>query len=74
MERERKVIIRQIDSAMGAVLQKTLYDEDKKVVAQRKGKTVVGIGGWNILTNNQVNMLSSSLCALLIGSLTSLSK
>jgi len=61
-----------IDSAMGAVLQKTLYDENKKIVAQRKGKGVVGIGGWNLLSNNQVNLLSSSLCALLIGSLTSL--
>jgi len=61
-----------IDSAMGAVLQKTLYDENKKIVAQRKGKGVVGIGGWNLLSNNQVNLLSSTLCALLIGSLTSL--
>ncbi|KIL60024.1 hypothetical protein M378DRAFT_956113 [Amanita muscaria Koide BX008] len=60
-----------IDSWMGAIVQETLYDEKQKRVAQRKASGVVGIGGWNLLSNNQVNLLSSSLTALLIGWVTS---
>ncbi|KAF8639024.1 hypothetical protein AX17_001776 [Amanita inopinata Kibby_2008] len=56
-----------IDSFMGATIQETLYSEERKVVVQRKGKGVKKVGGWNVLTNNQVNLLSSTLCALMVG-------
>ncbi|PFH49170.1 hypothetical protein AMATHDRAFT_63658 [Amanita thiersii Skay4041] len=60
-----------IDSIMGATLQKTLYNEDKKIVVKETGKGVKNIGGWEVLTNNQVNLLSSGVCGLVVAWMTS---
>lgn len=55
-----------IDSVMGATIQRTRYSTAKKMVLQ-DGSTFGGdikiISGWNLLTNNQVNLLSSVICA-----------
>ncbi|KIK09902.1 hypothetical protein K443DRAFT_671216 [Laccaria amethystina LaAM-08-1] len=58
-----------IDSVMGATIQRTRYSTAKKMVLQ-DGSTFGGdikiISGWNLLTNNQVNLLSSVICAALL--------
>ena len=78
----------EIDSFLGATVQRTRYDEKKKLVLQddsadRPATTV--ISGLNILTNNQVriivsipgqqrsdmdsqiNLVSSTLTAIIVG-------
>ncbi|KAJ6490346.1 integral membrane protein DUF92-domain-containing protein [Mycena vitilis] len=57
-----------LDSLLGATIQMTRYDDDRKVVVEDggKGKLKV-ISGWDILTNNQVNVVSSLCCAITIG-------
>ncbi|KAJ9124505.1 hypothetical protein QFC24_003296 [Naganishia onofrii] len=68
-----------LDSFLGATLQQTLYDTDKKMillddVAARQRK-LVGAGsasnrvvsGLEVLSNNQVNFLSSATIAILSG-------
>ncbi|KAJ8081858.1 hypothetical protein PM082_007704 [Marasmius tenuissimus] len=56
-----------IDSLLGATIQQTRYSEERKAILQdesvSKGPVKV-ISGWNILTNNQVNVLSSILTSL----------
>ncbi|KAG0142929.1 hypothetical protein CROQUDRAFT_206597 [Cronartium quercuum f. sp. fusiforme G11] len=59
-----------LDSVLGATLQQTLYSQtDKKIV--RPGtvlggpKRVVVVTGSNLLSNNQVNIISSTTTALL---------
>lgn len=55
-----------IDSLLGAVLQETRYDEERKVIVgehdRAKGKAIAGIP---ILSNNAVNFVSSALTAVL---------
>lgn len=60
-----------IDSVLGATVQETVYSVARgKIVRNRtEGER---IGGRNVLSNSQVNLLSSTLTALLIGSMTSL--
>ncbi|KAF8195621.1 integral membrane protein DUF92-domain-containing protein [Mycena galopus ATCC 62051] len=57
-----------LDSLLGATIQMTRYDDERKLVVEdgEKGKLKV-ISGWDILTNNQVNVVSSICCALIIG-------
>ncbi|KAJ7094551.1 integral membrane protein DUF92-domain-containing protein [Mycena belliarum] len=61
-----------IDSLLGATIQMTRYDDERKIVVEdgEKAKLKV-ISGWDILTNNQVNVVSSMTCALVIGILAS---
>ncbi|KAJ7180341.1 integral membrane protein DUF92-domain-containing protein [Mycena crocata] len=57
-----------IDSLLGATIQTTRYDDERKLVVEdgEKSKLKV-ISGWDILTNNQVNVVSSMCCAVVIG-------
>ncbi|KAJ7241887.1 integral membrane protein DUF92-domain-containing protein [Mycena haematopus] len=57
-----------LDSLLGATIQTTRYDDERKLVVEdgEKDKLKV-IGGWDILTNNQVNVVSSVSCAVIIG-------
>lgn len=57
-----------IDSLLGATIQMTRYDDERKIVVEdgEKNKLKV-ISGINILTNNQVNVVSSVCSATLIG-------
>ncbi|KAJ6450986.1 integral membrane protein DUF92-domain-containing protein [Mycena vulgaris] len=57
-----------VDSLLGATIQISRYDEERKVVAEdgAQGQLKV-ISGWDILTNNQVNVVSSLFCAIVIG-------
>ncbi|KAF9006939.1 integral membrane protein DUF92-domain-containing protein [Cyathus striatus] len=62
-----------IDSVLGATVQQTRYSVSKGVVLQdssRAGGEVQTISGWNVLTNNQVNLVSSTLSAGLLGWMT----
>lgn len=54
-----------IDSLLGATLQFSGYDRERKVVVQRPGNSIERISGVDILSNNQVNLLSSLLTSLL---------
>ncbi|KAH7101982.1 integral membrane protein DUF92-domain-containing protein [Auriculariales sp. MPI-PUGE-AT-0066] len=59
-----------IDSLLGATLQRTRYDDKKKLILQddapehRASKV---ISGFHILSNNQVNFISGLITALLVG-------
>ncbi|KAJ7930026.1 integral membrane protein DUF92-domain-containing protein [Mycena leptocephala] len=57
-----------LDSLLGATIQMTRYDDERKLVVEdgEKDKLKV-ISGWDILTNNQVNVVSSCCCAVIIG-------
>jgi uncharacterized membrane protein len=57
-----------IDSLLGATVQMTRYDDERKLVVEdgEKEKLKV-ISGWDVLTNNQVNVVSSLCCAVIIG-------
>ncbi|KAF9269395.1 hypothetical protein L218DRAFT_265238 [Marasmius fiardii PR-910] len=58
-----------IDSFLGATVQQTRYNADEKKVLQDestlKGPVKI-ISGWNLLTNNQVNVVSSILTSFWI--------
>ncbi|KAJ7780999.1 integral membrane protein DUF92-domain-containing protein [Mycena metata] len=57
-----------IDSLLGATIQATRYDDERKLVVEDGGKDKLKlISGWDVLTNNQVNVVSSVLCAITIG-------
>ncbi|KIP04576.1 hypothetical protein PHLGIDRAFT_109362 [Phlebiopsis gigantea 11061_1 CR5-6] len=62
-----------IDSLMGATIQQTRYSTStKRVLTDESGEPVAGtelkvISGVDVLTNNQVNLLSSILTSLFIG-------
>jgi len=60
-----------VDSVLGATVQETVYSLSRgKIVRNRtEGER---IGGRNVLSNSQVNLLSSTVTALLIASMTSL--
>jgi uncharacterized protein (TIGR00297 family) len=62
-----------IDSLMGATIQQTRYSTDKHLILQdgsKDGSKV--ISGFNILTNNQVNLLSSLLTTIVVAVMSSL--
>ncbi|KAJ8469759.1 hypothetical protein ONZ45_g16783 [Pleurotus djamor] len=52
-----------VDSFLGATIQETVYSEEKKRITEHGGGGKA-INGLNLLTNNQVNLLSSFLTAL----------
>lgn len=59
-----------VDSLLGATLQFSGYDMKLKKVVNRPGndpKIVYKINGVDLLSNNQVNLLSSLIIALLTG-------
>ncbi|KIJ37584.1 hypothetical protein M422DRAFT_231645 [Sphaerobolus stellatus SS14] len=65
-----------LDSLMGATIQRTRYSKKNKKILQDDSITtaedeVTIISGLNILTNGQINLLSSILTSLLIGYLAS---
>lgn len=60
-----------IDSILGATLQESLYSlTRKKIVHTRIPKVdeevIISVAGYNVLSNNAVNILSSSITASLI--------
>jgi uncharacterized membrane protein len=63
-----------LDSFLGATLQRTRYSVDKKIILtghsaepdRGRKDTVKVISGLNLLTNNQVNLLSSMGTALIV--------
>jgi uncharacterized membrane protein len=56
------------DSVLGATIQQTRYSSSKHLVLQdeSKEKDIKVISGFNILTNNQVNLLSSLLTSVVV--------
>ncbi|KAI0728890.1 integral membrane protein DUF92-domain-containing protein [Fomitopsis betulina] len=62
-----------LDSLMGATIQQTRYSNTSKRILTdesaepTKGADVKVVSGLNILTNNQVNLLSSIVVALVLG-------
>ncbi|KAI9617047.1 hypothetical protein H4Q26_010685 [Puccinia striiformis f. sp. tritici PST-130] len=66
----------QIDSVLGATLQQTVYSKkEKRVVAKSQMKLggsreIVVICGHDLLTNNQVNLVSSTTTGILAGLLS----
>jgi len=63
-----------LDSLLGATLQRTRYSTDKAWILQdssvpEKEESVKVISGVNLLTNNQVNLLSSVVTALVVAAL-----
>ncbi|KAJ7129425.1 integral membrane protein DUF92-domain-containing protein [Mycena epipterygia] len=56
-----------IDSLLGATIQATRYDDERKLVVEDGGDKLKVISGWDILSNNQVNVVSSVCCAVTIG-------
>lgn len=56
-----------LDSLLGATIQTTRYDDERKLVVEDGAKDKLKvISGWDILTNNQVNVVSSLCCAVII--------
>lgn len=60
-----------IDSVLGATLQYSGFDQKLQKVVNRPGdpEQVFQISGSNLLSNNQVNLVSASLTSLLVGRL-----
>lgn len=60
-----------LDSTLGATLQETYYDADAKQIfhadSTNKPPTARHITGYNILTNEQVNLVSTAMSVLLCG-------
>ncbi|KAF9530068.1 integral membrane protein DUF92-domain-containing protein [Crepidotus variabilis] len=57
-----------VDSLLGATLQQTRYSKDKKLILQDSSRDDGQIiSGFGILTNNQVNVVSSAICAGVVG-------
>lgn len=54
-----------IDSILGATLQFSGYDRERNVTVQKPGPSIERISGRNILSNNQVNLLSSFLTSII---------
>ncbi|KIK38176.1 hypothetical protein CY34DRAFT_406067 [Suillus luteus UH-Slu-Lm8-n1] len=71
-----------LDSFLGATLQRTRYSVDKKLILtghqaepdRGRKDTVKVISGLNLLTNNQVNLLSSIGTALAVAKFASMSE
>ncbi|OBZ75316.1 Transmembrane protein 19 [Grifola frondosa] len=64
-----------LDSLMGATIQRTLYSTTTKRIltdessAPSPGAEVKRVSGWDILSNNQVNLFSSIITACAVGAL-----
>lgn len=54
-----------IDSLLGATLQFSGYDRERNVTVQKPSPSVEHISGRNLLSNNQVNIISSFLTSIL---------
>ena len=54
-----------IDSLLGASLQFSGYDRERNMTVQKDGPSIEKISGRNILSNNQVNLISSFLTSIL---------
>jgi len=56
-----------IDSLLGAIFQKTLYDEKKKqiVTSSNPDESLLMKMGRDVLTNNQVNLISATITSFL---------
>lgn len=54
-----------IDSLLGATLQFSGYDRERNVAVQRPAPSIEWICGRDILSNNQVNFISSFLTSLI---------
>lgn len=61
-----------LDSLLGATLQYSGYNEQMKKVMNHPGPDTEKICGTPILTNNQVNLVSTTLTSLLCGALAML--
>lgn len=48
-----------IDSLLGATLQFSGFDQERNIVVQSPGESIQRISGRDILSNNQVNLISS---------------
>jgi len=59
-----------VDSVLGATVQETRYSAERKMITGGGGGGQP-INGWNVLTNNQVNLVSSLITAGLLGWMTS---
>jgi len=61
-----------VDSLMGAIIQQTRYSEEKKVILQDGAdtKNTKVVSGMNLLTNNQVNLVSSIFTSVVVGVLS----
>ncbi|KAK7061949.1 integral membrane family protein [Favolaschia claudopus] len=60
-----------LDSLLGATIQTTRYDDERKLVVDDHAKSggkpqLKVISGWDVLTNNQVNVVSSVCCAVVV--------
>lgn len=55
-----------LDSLLGATIQATYYDESAKKIVKRPGPTVRNMGGWGFLSNEMVNVVSTTLSALVV--------
>ncbi|KAF8648882.1 hypothetical protein AX16_006157 [Volvariella volvacea WC 439] len=57
-----------VDSLLGATIQQTKYSTKKRmIVGGHKDNSAKVISGYDILSNNQVNFLSSLLTAVVVG-------
>ncbi|KAF8582403.1 hypothetical protein K439DRAFT_1391736 [Ramaria rubella] len=63
-----------LDSLMGATIQRTRYSKSSKKILQDDtvagpGDEVIVVSGLNLLTNGQINLVSSALTAVLVATL-----
>lgn len=56
-----------LDSILGATIQITLYDVERKQIVHAKGDKVKVYGGYDVLTNEQVNLVSTVVITLASG-------
>lgn len=57
-----------LDSILGAILQATFYDKDKKLVCSKKtSSSCVQISGYAVLSNVQVNIVSTLITTIVGG-------
>jgi len=54
-----------IDSLLGSTVQFSGYDRERNVTVQKPGPSIERISGRNILSNNQVNLISSFLTSII---------
>eukprot|EP00118_Oscarella_pearsei_P029196 m.3889 g.3889 ORF g.3889 m.3889 type:complete len:314 (+) comp9935_c0_seq1:58-999(+) len=55
-----------VDSLLGATLQYSGFHTERKVVVRCPGPGVKHVSGWNILSNNDVNLISCVVTTLII--------
>lgn len=56
-----------LDSLLGATIQVTYYDSEQKKIVKRAGPNVQKVGGFSFLSNEMVNVVSTTLSALIAG-------